>query len=62
MYSNDSASSFRNKIYYPYYRNYVGSTTTVTKTLYDIDGVETQDENLATVIKYKVEVDKRLPR
>jgi hypothetical protein len=52
MYANDSASTFANRIRYPYYNSI--SSTTVTKTTYDIDGTETSVAEDIKTAKYTV--------
>jgi len=54
-----SASTFASRIRYPYYKEHVGSYTTVTLTWYDENGLETQDSTLVKTAKYNVEVNKR---
>ena len=60
MRSNVSESDFNSQIYNKYYKKQIGTSTTTTKTMYDENGVVTEDYSLAKSIKYKVEVDKRL--
>lgn len=59
--SDCSAGTFENRIRYPYYRNHVGSSVTVTKTNYDAAGLpDPVDASLIKTVVYRVEVDKRL--
>ena len=60
MKANDSADTFRKRIYNPYYRHHVGSTVTVTTTYKDENGLETTDFSLAKQLIYTVQVDKRI--
>ena len=41
MHANDSAGDFNDRIYKPYYKDHVGSSTTTIKTMYDESGMET---------------------
>ena len=59
MRADDSAWSFKDKIWKPYYRNHAKSWTSVTKTSYDENGLETSDPTLIHTVKYRVEVLKR---
>lgn len=59
MKADDSASTFASRIRYPYYKEHVGSYTSVTLIWYDENGLETQDSTLVKTAKYTVEVDKR---
>ena len=54
LHADEEAWSFNNKLYYPYYRERVGSWIETTKTSYDENGVETQDPSMVKTVKYKV--------
>ena len=58
--ADDSADTFRKRIANPYYDDRVGSSTTVTLTHYDANGLETSDPAQIKTAKYTVKVDKRL--
>lgn len=60
MRADDSAWSFNDKIYRPYYKEHAKTSTTTTKTSYDENGLETNDPSLIHTVKYRVEVNKRM--
>ena len=60
MRADDSAWSFNDKIYHPYYEHHAKTSTSTTKTSYDENGLITTDPTLIRTVKYRVEVNKRL--
>jgi hypothetical protein len=50
---------FNDRIYKPYYKEHVGSSTKTSKTMYDETGMETSNPSLAKTVKYIVKVNKR---